>query len=122
MKISDLKIGQGRVDIEAEVKSIEEPRSFNKFGREIKVANAIVEDETGSVKLTLWNQEIDKVKAGDKVKITNGFVNEFQGEKQLTAGKFGKMEVLGDKKEEKAEKAEESEEVEEMKETEEEVY
>lgn len=94
MKISDLKTGQGRVDIEVEVKSIEPERSFNKFGRELRVANAIVEDDSGNVKLTLWNDEIEKVKEGSKIKITNGFVNEFQGEKQLTAGKFGKIEVL----------------------------
>ena len=95
MKIIDLKSGQGKVDIEVDVISVEEARAFEKFGREIKVANAVVKDDSGTMKMTLWNQEIDNVKAGNKVKITNGFVNEFQGEKQLTAGKFGKLEVLG---------------------------
>ncbi|PIN77735.1 DNA-binding protein [Candidatus Woesearchaeota archaeon CG10_big_fil_rev_8_21_14_0_10_34_12] len=94
MKISELTVGQGKVDVEAEVKSIEEPRSFNKFGKSISVANAMVTDGSGEIKLTLWNDDIDKVKAGSKVKITNGFVNEFQGEKQLTSGKFGKLEIL----------------------------
>ena len=46
------------------------------------------------MKLTLWNQDIDKVKIGSILKITNGYVNEFQGEKQLTSGKFGKLEVV----------------------------
>lgn len=105
MKISDLKIGQGKADIEAEVKSIEEPRSFNKFGRELKVANAVVSDDSGEIKLTLWNDDIEKIKIGSKIKITNGYVNEFQGEKQLTSGKFGKLEVVD--AEEKDEKAEE---------------
>ena len=95
MKISDLQIGQGKVEIEAEVKSMEEPRTINRFSREIRVANALVFDESGSIKLTLWNEDIDKVKEGSKIKITNGFVNEFQGEKQLTAGKFGKLEIIG---------------------------
>ena len=36
----------------------------------------------------------DNLKAGDKIKVTNGYVNEFQGEMQLTAGKFGKLEVV----------------------------
>ena len=94
MKISELKVGQGSVEVEATVKSIEEPRTFNKFGREVKVTNALIEDDSGEIKLTLWNQDIDKVKEGSKVKITNGYVNEFQGEKQLTAGKFGKIEIL----------------------------
>lgn len=107
MKISELQIGQGKVDVEATIKDIEEPRTFNKFGREIRVTNALIEDDSGSIKLTLWNQDIDSVKVGDRVKVTNGFVNEFQGEKQLTAGKFGKLEVLG-KGEAKEETEEES--------------
>jgi replication factor A1 len=106
-KISDLKIGQGSVDIEAEVKSVEEPRIFNKFGRELKVMNAVISDDSGEIKLTLWNEDIDKVKVGSKVKITKGFVNEFNGEKQLTAGKFGKLEILGAEKEEAEEEKKE---------------
>jgi len=107
MKISDLQVGQGKVDIEAEITEVEEPRSFNKFGREIRVTNAVIKDDSGTVKLTLWNDDIDKVKAGDKVKVTNGFVNEFQGEKQLTSGKFGKLEILGKGEESKEEAKEE---------------
>lgn len=94
MKISELKSGEGKVSIEAEVKSVDEPRVFNKFGRDLKLANAVVFDESGEIKLTLWNDDVAKVTIGKKIKITNGFVNEFQGEKQLTAGKFGKLEVI----------------------------
>lgn len=95
MNISDLKAGQGKVDVEVTVKSMDAPRSFNKFGKELKVANAMVSDSSGEIKLSLWNDDVDKVKVGDKVKITNGYVSEFNGEKQLTSGKFGKLEVVG---------------------------
>lgn len=94
MKISDLKSGQGRIDIECTVKSKGEIRTFNKYGRDLRVSNAIVEDESGKIILSLWNDDIDKVKEGDKIKITNGYVSEFNGDKQLTAGKFGKLEIL----------------------------
>ena len=94
MKISELKPRQGKIEIEVEVVSIDPPREFNKFGNVGRVANALVKDDSGEMKLTLWNDEIDKVKPGIKVKITNGYVSEFQGEKQLTAGRFGKLEVL----------------------------
>lgn len=100
--ISDLKVGQGKVNIEAVVKSIEGTRAFQKYGKELKVANAIISDESGNMKLTLWNDEITKVSVGDKIKITNGFVNEFNGEKQITAGKFGKLEVVSGKKAEES--------------------
>ncbi len=94
MKISELRANQSQVDLEAEVLDVGEERSFNKFGRNIRVANARIKDESGETSLTLWNQEIDQVKPNCRVKITNGFVREFQGELTVTAGKFGKLEVI----------------------------
>jgi len=94
MKISELQAGQGKVDIEAEVVSVDEPRAFEKWGKEGKVANATIKDDSGEIKLTLWNDQIDTVKPGAKIKITNGYVSEFRGEIQLTTGKFGKLEVI----------------------------
>ena len=93
MKISELRAGQGSVNIEATVIEMGEPREFNKYGRVLKVANAMIKDDSGSIKLSLWNADIDRVKIGNTIKITNGYVSEFQGEKQLTTGKFGKLEV-----------------------------
>ena len=95
-KISDLSPKQGNVEVEGTITEIGETRVFNKFGKELKVANAVLKDDSGSVKLTLWNDEIMRFSAGNKIKITNGYVNEFQGEKQLTAGKFGSIEKLSD--------------------------
>jgi replication factor A1 len=57
------------------------------------VADAMVADETGSIKLTLWNEQIDQVNINDKVKIENGYVTSFKGEIQLNVGKYGKMTV-----------------------------
>lgn len=111
MKISELKIGQSAVEVEGQVTDISDVKSFNKFGRSISVATATLADESGNIKLSLWNQDIEKVKTGDKVKITNGFVKDFKGELQLTAGKFGKIEVIGkgEKKVEKKPKLEKEE-------------
>ena len=103
MAVKDLQIRQGNVDIIVDIVDVGEVREFEKFGKSGRVATAIVKDETGDVKLTLWNEQIDQVKAGDKVHITNGYVNEWQGEKQLTTGKMGKLEVIGEGKETKEE-------------------
>ncbi|NCN99470.1 DNA-binding protein [Candidatus Pacearchaeota archaeon CG10_big_fil_rev_8_21_14_0_10_35_219] len=94
MKLVDLKSGEGKVDVIVKVKSKDEPRSMIKFGKELVLCNAVVEDDSGEMKMTLWNDDVTKVKKGDKIHITNGYVNEFQGEKQLTAGRFGKIEIL----------------------------
>jgi replication factor A1 len=94
MKISELKPGTGSVNIEAEIVSIETPREINKMGRTLRVANAQIKDDSGSISLVLWNQQIDSVKQGDKIKIENGYVNEWQSTPQLTLGKFGKLTTL----------------------------
>jgi len=95
MKISELQPNQGNIDVTVEVVSVEEPRTFNKYGRDLKVANAIVKDDSGEIKLTLWNDDIEKVKQGMTLHIENGYCSELKDEKQLTTGKFGKFEVLG---------------------------
>ena len=95
MQIKDLKPKQGNVDIIVDVFDVGEAREFQKFGKPGKVATAIAKDETGDIKLTLWNEDIEKVNAGDKVHLTNGYVNEWQGEMQLTTGRLGKIEVVG---------------------------
>ena len=94
MKISELNIGQGNVEVEGTVKEIGEAKTFNKFGKDLSVANAMLEDDSGSIKLTLWNDDVTRFKDGDKLKVVNGYVNEFQGEKQLTSGKFGSLEKV----------------------------
>ncbi len=95
MQIKDLKPKQGNVDVTVDVIDVSDPREFQKFGKPGKVATAIAKDETGDIKLTLWNEDIERVKAGDKIHIVNGYVSEWQGEMQLTTGRLGKLEVVG---------------------------
>lgn len=94
MTISELQPGQGNVTIEGEITEVQQPRTFEKFGKSGRVANATLKDDTGEIKLSLWNEQIDLVKPGSKIRITNGYVSEWKGELQLTTGKFGKLEVV----------------------------
>jgi len=77
MEIKDLQAKQGKVEIELDIVDKEEPRAFNKFGKEGKVCNATAKDASGTVKITLWNEQADQVNTGDKIKISNGYVNEW---------------------------------------------
>ena len=95
MQVKDLKPKQGNVYITVDVVDVGDIREFNKFGKPGRVATAIAKDETGDIKLTLWNEDIEKIKAGDKIHLTNGYVNEWQGEMQLTTGRMGKLEIIG---------------------------
>src|SRR3989338_7163157 len=95
MELKDLKPNSGKIDVVVHVVTKESPRTFDKFGKKGKVCNALVQDETDKVTLTLWNEDVDKVEVGDKVHVQNGWCSEYKGEKQLSAGKFGKIEVVG---------------------------
>ena len=110
MEVKDLSIGKGKVDIVLEIVELAEPRTFDKFGKPGRVATARGKDDTGEVKLTLWNEQIDEVNVGDKIKITNGYVSEWQGQKQLSTGRFGKMEVVNKSDKPEAQKPVEKEE------------
>jgi replication factor A1 len=96
MKIKELRDGMRRVDLTAKVVEISEPRRVQSrySGRTFRVADAIISDETGSIKLTLWNEQIEQVKVNDTIKIENGYVRSFRGEIQLNVGRYGKLTVL----------------------------
>lgn len=95
MEIKDLQPRQGSVEVIGEVIEKGEVREFEKFGKSGRVCNAKIKDASGEIKLSLWNEQIDNVNVGDIVHITNGYVNEWQGEMQLTTGKFGSLEIEG---------------------------
>ena len=84
-----------RVTVEANVVEKGETRQVRSRYKDetYDVADAVVADETGSIKLTLWNEQIDQVDVGNKVKIENGYVTSWSGQLQLNVGKFGTMTV-----------------------------
>ena len=92
MKISELKAGMRNVSVTGKVDSVGESRTVNlKAGGTNDVADAIISDESGSIKLSLWGEDINKVRAGDRVSIENGYMNTFKGENSINIGKFGKL-------------------------------
>ncbi len=95
MDIKDLKDGMKRVSVEAKVVEKGDTREVkSRFKDETyRIVDAVVADETGSIKLTLWNEQIEQVNVGDNIKIDNGYVTSFKGETQLNVGKFGKLAV-----------------------------
>ena len=96
MKINELQSGLKRVEVEAEVVDKSNPRQVQSrtSSETFNIADAVVQDETGTIKLTLWNEQIDQVNVGDKIKIENGYITTFKGENQLNIGKFGKLTIL----------------------------
>lgn len=94
MKIKDIRAGMSNVSVEGKITEISETRDVQtKYGRR-SVADATLEDETGSVSLSLWEDQIDSVSVGDKVSISGAFVTQFRNKLQLNIPRSGKIEVL----------------------------
>jgi replication factor A1 len=94
-KIGDLKVGMKKVSLKAEV--LEIPKSkvvYTKYGTTACVSNTLVGDETGSMKMSLWNHQIGMVHKGDVVDVKDGEVAWFSGEKQLRLGRSGSLSVI----------------------------
>ncbi len=92
-KIKDLKNGMKEVDIVVEIDFLGEKRTSSGFGAD-NFRQAYVKDETGEIKLTFWNEDIQKAKPKKKVKITNGYVTVYNMELQLNASKDNPLEFL----------------------------
>lgn len=84
-----------RVSVEGKVVEKGDPREVKSRYKDetYRIVDAIIADESGSIKLTLWNEQIEQVNVGDNIKIENGYVTSFKGEAQLNVGKFGKLTV-----------------------------
>ena len=94
-QIRDLRHGMKKVNLEAKVVETQKPKQVHtQFGNEVMMTNATIEDETGRIKLLLWDQQVNLITLGDTIQINNASVSTFKGEKQLRLGKTGCLTVL----------------------------
>jgi len=94
-RIRDLKCGMKRINLRARVLDV--PKAvlvFTRFGEYARVSNALIADETGAIKLCLWNERINAVSVNSVVQIENASVTKFRGENQLRLGKNGRLSVI----------------------------
>lgn len=92
--VQDLRHGMKRVTVEAEVLETPKPSLFHTYGNSAMVTNAWIADETGKIKLCLWNGQANSVAEGDTIQIKNATVSTFKGERQLRLGRAGIINVL----------------------------
>ena len=95
MKIKELEDGMRIVNVVAKVIEKSDPREVHSRTKDTtyNVADAVISDETGTTKLTLWNEQIDQVNVNDTIKIENGYVTSFRGEIQLNVGRYGTLTI-----------------------------
>lgn len=96
-KIKDLIFGLRSVSLNGKILNKFETRHYKKENREGKVANLILGDETGSVRLVVWDNSlidiIERSNEGDILRIRNAYCRENLGFKELHLGSQGEIEV-----------------------------
>jgi len=97
-RVEDLTMGASDVDLLGVILDTDTVRTFDRDdGSEGKVSNLTVGDETGRVRVTMWDDTADRVEelaAGETVEIVDGYVRERDGDLELHVGSRGAIETV----------------------------
>ena len=95
LQIKDIDARVRSVNLKAKVVGKSIPRYvFSRFGDALTLSTATISDGTGSMRMPLWNAEIDRVSIGDTVQINDGRVRTFRGQLQVSLGRKGRLQVV----------------------------
>ncbi len=96
IKIKDVNSEVKWVNLKAKV--VQKPIArtvYSRFGNNpLGLSTSTISDDTGSLKMPLWNNQINMVSLGDTIQIENGRIRTFRGELQVSVGKAGKLKVI----------------------------
>jgi GNAT superfamily N-acetyltransferase len=94
--IGELVDGMKQVTVEGIIDNVLPAREVvsRKDGKTHRVADAILSDETGSVKLVLWNDAIRQANPRERILVDKGYVNSFREEIQLNLSRYGRLIIL----------------------------
>ncbi len=96
-KIMDLKPEMNNLQVVVRVIEANEPKVINTRIGQRTISEAIVGDETGRVKLTLWGKAAGSLQEGQVVEIKGAWTTTFRGDVQLNIGGKGNItEVSSD--------------------------
>lgn len=89
--INDLNENSKNVNATIKVIEIGETKNIpSRFGDK-RVCEVKVADASGSILLSLWDDQIGKIAVGDTLSIQNGYISIVRNSMRLNIGKYGKM-------------------------------
>jgi len=91
-KVRDLTPNSKQVNVLAKVLSVGEPKEvMGKFGDPRKVCEAVVGDDTATITLSLWNEQIGTIQKDEVILVDNGYVSLVRGHMRLNVGRYGNL-------------------------------
>ena len=92
-KIEELNPASRGVDVVAKVLEVNPVKEiFGRDGKHHRVAEALIGDETGTILLTLWDDNIERIEPGKTVIIRDGYVSLYRGHMRLNVSRRGCIE------------------------------
>ena len=98
-KVGELTDGMKNIELKGIVKSVFPVKEFDRNGKAGKLQSFILEDDTASVRATLWNDQIDQqeLTTGSEIQINNCIVTSYNDKKQVSLGFNGTIDILNKK-------------------------
>ncbi|WP_380678158.1 single-stranded DNA binding protein [Salinigranum sp. GCM10025319] len=97
-RVEDLSLGLSDVNLQGRVLATDSVRTFDRDdGSEGRVANLVLGDPTGRVRITLWDERADlatEFDVGESVEVIDGYVRERDGALELHVGDRGDVERI----------------------------
>jgi replication factor A1 len=91
VEIKDLNSATKHFNLNVKVTEKSTPRIVpSMYGKRL-LSTATISDRSGTIKLPLWNDQIDMASVGDRLHITNARLKRFRGELQVRIGKSTKV-------------------------------
>jgi replication factor A1 len=91
-KVRDLTPSSKQVNVHAKVISVGDAKEvMGKYGDPRKVAEAVIGDDTATITLSLWNEQIGSIAKDDVILIDNGYVSLVRGHMRLNVGRYGTL-------------------------------
>jgi len=96
-QIAEITAQMKDLDLDGRVVRIFPVNTFDKDGGEGRVQNIIVADESAQIRLTFWNEDVDRIKdlqEGDVVSVTHAYAKEgFRGGVEVHLGRRAEIEI-----------------------------
>lgn len=96
IKIKDVLTGMRDLEVFGKVQQVFDVTEFNTEKRKGKVGSFFIADETGSMRVVLWNEQAEKltrIKAGDVVRVQGAYVKDNNSRIEAHLGERGNLLV-----------------------------
>ncbi len=97
LKLGELSQGMQSIDVVCKVLRVYEPREFERVDGTLgRVVNLLVSDDSAIARLVLWDENVgmvDRIKEGDILEVSRGYVRERNGMIEVNVGRYGSVKI-----------------------------